>query len=350
MVSVFEHSWLAGLFADHEMSAVWSEDAQLSHMLAFEAAWSRALGHVGMVPNDVAERAAQLIETAEIDHLKLRDGTRRDGLCVPALVKELKAIAGNAAVHTGSTSQDVIDTAFVLCAAASLNLLSARLKELASEIEKLDAGFGERPLMGRTRMQAALEIRVRDRLRSWRSPLVAHIARIEALRPRLLIVQIGGAAGDRAAFKDHADQIVAFVAKRLGLAKGAHSWHAARDGVGEFASLLSLVSGTTGKIGQDVCLMAQQGVDEIALSGGGSSSAMPHKQNPITAELLITLARFNAVQVSGVHHALVHEQERSGSAWPLEWMIMPMMAQATGRSLSAAIELMQSIARIGNKN
>lgn len=100
-------------------------------------------------------------------------------------------------------------------------------------------------------------------------------------------------------------------------------------------------------MGQDILLMSQQGIDEISLRSGGSSSAMQHKKNPVLAELLVTLARFNAVQVGGMHHAMIHEQERSGSAWMLEWMILPQMAMATGRALSAAIEVCQSIESMG---
>lgn len=74
---------------------------------------------------------------------------------------------------------------------------------------------------------------------------------------------------------------------------------------------------------------------------------MAHKRNPVLAELLVTLARFNAVQLSGMHHALLHEQERSGAAWGLEWMILPQMAQSTGRALVATLELVGSIEHIG---
>ena len=87
--------------------------------------------------------------------------------------------------------------------------------------------------------------------------------------------------------------------------------------------------------------------NEIGLAGGGGSSAMPHKANPVLAELLVTLARFNATQVAGIHHALVHEQERSGAAWMLEWMILPQMTMATGRALTAARSLCGQITQIG---
>ena len=75
---------------------------------------------------------------------------------------------------------------------------------------------------------------------------------------------------------------------------------------------------------------------------------MPHKQNPVQAELLVTLARYNATQLSGMHQALVHEQERSGTAWTLEWMILPSMVMASATSLQATSGLLSSITGLGN--
>ncbi|MGC1504571.1 MAG: 3-carboxy-cis,cis-muconate cycloisomerase, partial [Sulfitobacter sp.] len=49
-----------------------------------------------------------------------------------------------------------------------------------------------------------------------------------------------------------------------------------------------------------------------------------------------------------MHHAMVHEQERSGAAWALEWMILPQMAMATARALTVAIDLSQNITRLGS--
>jgi 3-carboxy-cis,cis-muconate cycloisomerase len=120
-------------------------------------------------------------------------------------------------------------------------------------------------------------------------------------------------------------------------------WHTDRTAIASYAGCLSLISAALGKLGMDVCLMAQQGLDEIALRGGGTSSAMPHKSNPILAELLVTLARLNATQVAAMHHAALHEQERSGASWMLEWMVLPQMATCTGRGLLAAQEVLEQI-------
>ena len=75
---------------------------------------------------------------------------------------------------------------------------------------------------------------------------------------------------------------------------------------------------------------------------------MPHKKNPIGAELLVTLAQFNAVQVSAMHHSVVHEQERSGKAWTLEWMVLPQMLMATARAIAVAHTICKSIEHIGS--
>ena len=103
---------------------------------------------------------------------------------------------------------------------------------------------------------------------------------------------------------------------------------------------LSLITGALGKFGQDVVLSLQNEVGELALQEGGGSSAMPHKQNPVGAEVLVTLARFNATLVSGLHQSLVHENERSGAAWTLEWMILPQMAMAAGAATRTAQDLL----------
>jgi 3-carboxy-cis,cis-muconate cycloisomerase len=158
-------------------------------------------------------------------------------------------------------------------------------------------------------------------------------------------LQFGGAAGTLDKLADKAGTVRATLAKNLGLSD-LPQWQSQRAVIADLAHLLSLVTGSLGKFGQDIALLAQSGA-EIALSGGGGSSAMPHKQNPVNAETLVSLARFNAVQLSGIHQSMVHEQERSGAAWTLEWMILPQMVIACGASLRLASTLAGQIKRLG---
>ena len=64
-----------------------------------------------------------------------------------------------------------------------------RLAGLVNRLAALDAVFGARPLMARTRMQAALPVTVADRLAVWRLPLEGHLDRLNRLRPEVERIQ-----------------------------------------------------------------------------------------------------------------------------------------------------------------
>ena len=348
MSSVFHDPIWSGLFGDPEVAALWSAEAQLDRFRRVEAALSAAIAAVGLVPQDQGAKAAAHILTAPIDQDRLAQACARDGLPIPDFVAQLKegaaVLAG--AIHTGSTSQDIMDTALSLTIRATNDVLLARLATVAAGLADLDRRFGAIPMMGRTRMQAALPITVGDRIKIWRDPLLAQTDALTALRPQVERLQMGGAVGTRHAYGVQGSAIAETMARDLGLTNGP-IWHNDRSSFVIYANQLAVLSGLLGKIGQDITLMAQQGIDEIALSGGGGSSAMPHKSNPILAELLVTLGRYNASQVSAMHHSLIHEQERSGAAWALEWMVLPDMAMTTARALQVMADLCGRVTRMG---
>ena len=76
---------------------------------------------------------------------------------------------------------------------------------------------------------------------------------------------------------------------------------------------------------------------------------MAHKSNPVAAEILVTLARFNAGLLGTLHQAQLHENERSGAAWTLEWMVLPQMAIATAAGLEKARELIVSASFVASR-
>lgn len=315
-------------------------------MLAFEAALASSEAAEGLIPADAARRVAEVCSSFTPDVAALKSATSADGVVVPELVRQLrKAVGGDAAqhVHFGATSQDAIDTSLMLRLKPVSFLLATRLYAIISAFNSLETRFGSERLMGHTRMQAAIPITVADRVRAWREPLEDYRERLTLQR---FAVQFGGAAGTLEKLADRAPGVRAGLAAELGLTDEPQ-WQSQRGRIADFAGLFSLISGSLGKFGQDVALLAQAG-EEIELAGGGSSSAMPHKQNPVAAETLVALARFNATQLSGIHQALVHEQERSGAAWTLEWLILPQMAVATAASLRLAAELAANIRRLGS--
>jgi 3-carboxy-cis,cis-muconate cycloisomerase len=343
--SVFDHPYLSGLLGDEEISAFFSADADIRAMLSFEAALAHAQAAHGAVSKETAVRIAEVCATFQPDVLALRHAVATDGVVIPELVRQLRNAAGGEAaekIHHGATSQDVIDTSLMLRLKAACAILSDRLSRLLGSFDDLGRDWGGNQLMGQTRMQAAIPITVADRLSAWSSPLADFRDR---LNETAFPLQFGGAAGTLDKLGDKASTVRATLAENLGLS-GRPQWQSQRAVVADLAHLLSLITGSLGKFGQDIALLAQSGT-EIMLSGGGGSSAMPHKQNPVAAETLVSLARFNAVQLSGIHQSMVHEQERSGAAWTLEWMILPQMVIACGASLRLASTLVGQIERLG---
>lgn len=336
---------LSALAGDVEIESLLSDAAQLEAMLAFERALADASAEAGFISEDAASAITAAVDGFIPDSPGLEAGMVQDGVVVPALVRQLKAQVPEphrAVLHKGATSQDVTDTALMLQLAKVFDLYETRLTALINRLEQLDAAYGSQPLMAHTRMQVALPTTWRAKLASWSEPLVRHLRAMVAMRRSLLVIQLGGPVGDRGSFGEFGDAIAASMAKRLDLGL-ATPWQATRDPIIALGSLLAQISGSLGKLGMDVTLLAQNEVAAIRLEGGGGSSAMAHKSNPVNAEVLVALARHNAGLSGTLSQALVHENERSGAAWTLEWLTLPPMLEATGASLRLAMLLLGQV-------
>ncbi len=336
---------LQALVGDEEVGALFSNESELAALLRVEAALAQAEAQVGLITDEAAQRIAEACGSFQADWAGLAAGLAQDGVIVPAFVKQLRIAVGEAhakAVHFGATSQDIIDTALMLRLKQVVEIFGHRIDALTQALRALRNRDGATPLMAHTRMQQALAFTAANKIDTWLQPLERHREALDALAPRLLVVQLGGPVGTKAELKGQGDAVADAMAEILGL-NAVPSWHSQRDRIGEFAGFLSLLSGTLGKIGQDIALMAQNEVGEVRLATGGGSSAMPHKSNPVPAEVLVTLARFNAGLLGTLHQALVHENERSGAAWTLEWMVLPQMVVTTAAGLRSARALVGGI-------
>lgn len=341
---------MAGLFSDDEIADRFSDERLFASFSRFEQALISGLAKADLVSAEDALELKEQIASFQPDAAAIARAGVSDGVPVPEYVRQLRAhVSGPAKsmLHHGATSQDLMDTATIQTLTAINGILAGRLDNLLAELANLSDRSGSNTLQAITRMQPAIPFRASNRIAAWRQPLQNLHDRLPGLREQSQLLQFGGAVGDLQALGDKAGIVAETLALELGLRWPGQSWHSARSPVLAYANWMSELTGTLGKIGQDVALMALRGNDDIRISGGGTSSAMPHKQNPVTAERLVTLARFNATLVSGMHHAQVHELERSGSAWMLEWMTLPQICETAGASLTAATSLIGSIKQMG---
>jgi len=338
--SPLDSSLLGKLVSDPETAEYFSDEAAVRTMLEFEVALAAAQERLETIPAGSAAEIRRAAEAFEPDWATLVTSMPMSGHPVTELVRQLRGAAGPAGqyVHFGATAQDVMDTALVMRLARVLATFDRRLQDLVDTL----AGHADRHrntvMAGRTRTQQAVPITFGLKAAGWLLPLARHRIRLAELWPRTMTVQFGGAAGTLGTLGTNGLAVMEELARELGLRSPAAPWHAQRDGLAELAGWLSLLTGSLSKMGQDLALMAQTEVAEASDGSVGSSSAMPHKANPVNSELLVAIGRANATLLSSMHQAAIHEHERGGSAWTLEWITLPQMATLAGAALRTARE------------
>lgn len=336
----FESALYGDLFDDAELQPLLSDAGEIGAMITVEKALARVQGEAGMIPAEAATALAEALDRVFIDPGDLRAATARDGVVAPGLVaalrKQLPADLG-VWLHWGATSQDIADLALVLRLRAILDLFDARLAALVETLATLARAHRETPCLARTRTQIAAPTLFGLRVANWLQPLLRHRQRLAEIRPRLLVVQLGGATGNLSAMGVGGVAVMDGLADALGLAR-AEPWHGGRDRILEFGQLLVLISTSLGRLGAEMVSLAQSEIGEITFEGAGGSSTLPQKQNPVIAEVLVALGRAAAGQGSGLPQAALHATERDGAAWTLEWLTLPPLMATTGAALRLAGE------------
>ena len=252
------------------MRDLFSDHTRIQRMLDFEAALARAQTRVGVIPTAAANAIAKNCAASQIDFVALARNAELAGNVAIPLVKQLTAlVAKNDAeaakfVHWGATSQDAIDTGLVLQLRDALRSIDHGLADLSRALVAQIKQHRATLMVGRTLLQHALPITFGLKVAGWLDAVTRHRERIKELRPRILVLQFGGAAGTLAALGSRGNAIDAALAQELDLALPAMPWHGQRDRVVEVATVLGLVVGTLGKIARDVALCMQTDVGELA--------------------------------------------------------------------------------------
>jgi 3-carboxy-cis,cis-muconate cycloisomerase len=331
-------------FARDTFTQAFSAEAFVRAMLDFERALASAQADVGVIPQDAARVIAKACAELTLDPDKLAsEGKRSGSLAVPlvkALTEHVGRLDGHAAsfVHYGSTSQDVLDTALVLCLKPCLvdadRVLATAVSHLAAHARR-HAGV---VMLGRTLMQPATPITAGLKIARWAVALHRCRLRLAEARERALCIQLGGAVGTLDAVGDRRTRVRNGLAMRLHLHE-ARAWHDQRDELLRVMAEMAIATETIGKIARDVSLLSQAEIGEMLeappTTGVGGSSAMPHKRNPVAC--LQALAA--AVRAPGLMATLLSgslgEHERALGGWQAELVTIPDLVDAAGSALDA---------------
>ncbi|MGW2327718.1 3-carboxy-cis,cis-muconate cycloisomerase [Streptomyces sp. NPDC001700] len=343
--------------------------AWLQAMLDAEAALARAQARLGSMPRSAADTITRAARAERLDLRAIALGARETANPVVGLVRaftEVVAAEDPAAaeyVHRGSTSQDVFDTGAMLVARDVLRLIRTDLDTAAHALARLAAEHRDTAMAGRTLTLHAVPTTFGLKAAGWRELLLEAGHRIGTVADTGLPVSLGGAAGTLAGYLEYAgldgtpgpgpvepggylDDLVAAFATETGLARPVLPWHTLRTPIADLASALAFTAGALGKIAVDVQSLARTEVGEVeepAAPGRGSSSAMPHKRNPVLATLLRSAALQVPPMATGLTQCLLSEDERSAGGWHAEWQLLRECLRLTGGAAHTAVELTEGL-------
>lgn len=316
-------------------------------MARFEAALARASKE--FVPSEHAETIARACATASFDVPKLVNQARHAGTLAIPFVRALTAqVAPEAAryVHFGATSQDVIDTAVVLCLKEAARRVLALARRLGDAAAQLAERHRDTPTVARTLLQPATPIPFGWKAAVWLSLLSDSYQGFRRAADDACVLQFGGAAGTLAAFGKHADAVSAALAKQLELKSPPIPWHSARHGFARFGSEAAILAGAAGKIARDVSLLMQPEVGEAfepAGAGRGGSSALPHKRNPAASLLALEASQRTPALAATLLANLTPEHERGLGQWQGQWFTLKSLLCATASALAAMAQTLEGL-------
>jgi 3-carboxy-cis,cis-muconate cycloisomerase len=339
-------------FTARDMREVFCDQGRVQAMLDFEAALARAEARVGLIPHTAVASIEAECQAGHFDFAALGEAIATAGNSAIPLVKALgKRIAANDAeaeryVHLGATSQDVMDSGLVLQLRRALELIDNDLAQLGQTLATQAQLYVVTPLAGRTWLQHATPVTLGMKIAGWLGAVTRSRQRLLELKPRLLVLQFGGACGTLAALGEQAMPIAAALAEELQLTLPEQPWHTQRDRLVEFGAVLGLIAGSLGKLGRDISLLMQTEAGEVfepSAPGKGGSSTMPHKRNPVGAAVLIGAATRVPGLLSTLFSAMPQEHERSLGLWHAEWETLPEICCLVSGSLKQALLVAQGL-------
>lgn len=313
----------------------------LAAMVRVEDAWLVVRGHepsgmAGEVPEDWVTEIATRAEEAGNPVVPL----------VGLLRTRLEAAGRNEAshaIHRGLTSQDVLDTALMLCAREALTDIERHVRRAIARLGDLARIHRDDLRAGRTLTQPAVPTTFGLTAASWLQGLLDTATQLTQLR-QAMPVQLGGAAGTLAGpLTQRLGDPAGALARQLDLAI-ALPWHTSRAPVTRLGDALVELHDVCGHVAGDVLTASRPEIGELREGTGGGSSTMPHKHNPILS-VLIHAASLAAPGYGATLHAAATAQvdQRADGGWHAEWPALAQLSRSAIATSSRTADLLDQL-------
>jgi len=314
-----------------EMDEVWSDVRRLERWLEVELLATEAQAQIGVVPVDDAEqcrrRAPEVDETFVADVLQREAVTNHDVAAFVDVVQQRIGFPAGSWIHHGLTSSDVVDTALMWALHDAVALIRETAAELCGVLVELARRHRDTVMVGRTHGIHAEPITFGAKVALWALQLHRDRGRLATLDETVSVCKLSGAVGT---YSNIDPRVESMVGAAIGLVPVPATQVIARDRHAEFLWVMASVGATTELMAVELRHLQRTEVGEVRerfSPGQKGSSAMPHKQNPISAETISGLARVlrSNLQAGLQDVALWHERDISHSS--VERIVLPDSSQ-----------------------
>ncbi len=312
-------------FSTPKMREIFDDTAIIQNILDIEAALAETQAEMGIIPKEAAEEIRRKAKVENLDIPRIEEGVKRVGHSLVPILKEFQSVCDGDLgeyVHMGATTQDIIDTAFMLSIKRGFEVIYQDMLEAEQSMLKLMETYRDTIMPGRSHTQQALPITFGYKVAVWASEVRRNIERMEDCRKRCFVGEMAGAVGTMAGFGPEGMEVSRRTIEKLGLDVPDVAWHVSRDRISEICMTLALVAYTNGKIGNELAKLQMTEISEAFegfVPGSVGSSTMPHKRNPNKLESLQMLARLIKGSMETTMESMFCEHERDGALWKIEW-------------------------------
>lgn len=339
---------LGNNFSTSEMRAIWSEQNRLEKQVDVEVALAKAEGELGVIPTDVADEIVKKADASKLSLQQIADEAAKAKHSLMSTINALQKQVGEAGqfIHYGATTQDIVDTATVLQLKQSFAIVERDTKLIAIELKRLAKQYQYLPMVGRTHGMQALPTTFGFKLAVWLDEFVRHLQRLTEIKQRVLVGNISGAVCTYASMGYFGPMIEARALSSLGLNTPNIGWQSARDRFSEYGSVIALISGTLGKIGNEFYNLMRTEINEVEepfSEGKIGSTTMPHKRNPAALEGLASLTAPLLKSVALIHESMKVEHERDAMSWRAEWIALPEINLYISAQLQTALTIFKGL-------
>ncbi|RFU24236.1 hypothetical protein B7463_g12104, partial [Scytalidium lignicola] len=358
MTSVQDSLIFGNIYSHPPAAKIWSDTTRTQYFLDLEGALARVQGRLGVIPEDAANAISEACTSlAFIDWDELRLQTELVGFPVLPLVKQLaKHVSEKHAglgewVHWGAMSQDITDTAIILQLRDTLRIVEELLTAIRGGLAQLCAKYKTTPMAARSNLSPTIPMTAGFKFARLLATFNRHETRLEELRKRLLVLQLGGASGNLTALAFNGGPEIGYrcqeaLAKELDLQIPDIAWHAERDRIADFGFFMTSLTSTCAKFAQDVALEMQSEVAEMSepfTKHRGGSSAMPHRRNPITASAILATATSVRHMGGALSESMLSTHEHDSGPCEVEWIALPHISALGCACLRHTRELVEGI-------